>query len=313
MSSDEQAATGTGRAELTVIIPHFNALQGLERCLAALAAERDRSRHAFDVIVVDNDSAQHPERVCASYPFVRVGEETQPGPGPARNRGVRMAATNLFAFIDADCTAVPGWISTILEYFETYPDTDVIGGEVYIDHADPDQLTAIEAYESVFAYRMRRYYDRERFTGTGNMAVRRTAFEKVGPFAGISVAEDRDWGHRARALGLRIDFVPDMVIRTPARGNFAELARKWDRQIGHQFEEIDSLKGRLRWVLKALALAASPMVDAATILRSDRLSRLRDRALAFRVLIRIRLYRCRRMLGLLVGAGPSSLAAWRGQ
>ncbi|MEL6914714.1 MAG: glycosyltransferase family 2 protein [Pseudomonadota bacterium] len=295
-----------------MIIPHLNAPEGLRRCLRALEDQRRSSGTAFRVYVVDNGSNQRPDEVCAAFDFVTLLSEAEPGPGPARNRAAREATAEILAFIDADCTPGEGWIETIVSYLGAHPETAVIGGEVYIDHVDSQRLTPIEAYESVFAYRMRLYYERERFTGTGNMAVRRADFERVGGFGGISIAEDRDWGMRATALGLRIDFVPEMTIKTPARETFSELARKWDRQLGHQFAEVDGLVARLRWALKALALLVSPLVAGVTILRSDRLARPRDRWLAFRVLARIRAYRARRMVRLLTGSGTSSQAAWRG-
>ena len=302
---------GFDPADLTVVIPHLDTPEALDLCLASLADERCRLRSEFPVIVVDNGSSQRPEQVCTAYHFVRLIEETEPGPGPARNSGARMATTEIIAFIDADCTACPGWAVTFLDHFRKHPETSVVGGEVRIAHADPDRPTAIEAYESVYGYRMRQYYERDGYTGTGNMAVRREAFDLVGGFAGISVAEDLDWGRRARSLGLRIEFLPEMTIATPARGSYSELARKWDRHIGHQFEDCRTFADRLRWVLKALALAVSPIIEVPTILRSDRLFNAQERWMAFAVLARIRLYRSWRMLSLMVGAGPSSKAAWR--
>jgi len=295
---------------LTVVIPHLNAPESLSRCLGALAAQR-RADTPFEIIVVDNGSAALPEAECAAWPFVRLTEEPVPGPGPARSRGAGMARTELLAFIDCDCIAAPGWIDTTISYMASHPETGVIGGDVRIAYADPARPTAIEAYESVFGYRMKLYVERDHYTATCNMAVRRDVFEKVGPFAGIDIAEDVDWGRRATAANVRIDYVPEMRIATPARADFAELRRKWDRHVGHDFEKVEGLSGRLRWALRALALAASPPAEALRIARSDRLSGLRSRALALACLSRVRLYRARRMLGFLIGRGPTSAGAWR--
>ncbi|MCR8726788.1 glycosyltransferase [Frigidibacter sp. ROC022] len=297
---------------LTVIIPHLNGPEGLARCLAALARERAEAAPDMKVIVVDNGSSVLPHRVCEAYPFVRLIEETEPGPGPARSHGARLAQTGIIAFIDADCTVRPGWAAAMLDHLRSHPETSVVGGDVYIAMTDPERPTAIEAYESVYGYRMRQYVERHNYTGTGNMAVRREAFEKVGDFAGISVAEDMDWGRRATALGLKIDFVPGMDIETPARDSFAELARKWDRHIAHAFAVLQGPKGKVLWVLRALALAVSPPVEAIRILRTDRVTGLRTRGMTLLVLTRLRLYRARRMLGMLVGSGQSSKTAWRG-
>jgi len=73
----------------------------------------------------------------------------------------------------------------------------VVGGDVRIAVANPRRLTHLEAYESIFAYRQQEYIETMGFSGTGNLAVGREDFERIGPFAGIEVAEDRDWGRRA--------------------------------------------------------------------------------------------------------------------
>lgn len=296
---------------LTVIIPHLNAPEILAWCLRALADQRDDGV-SFDVIVVDNGSAQRPEAVCAAHDFVRLVDEPTPGPGPARSCGARRARSDLLAFIDCDCIAQPGWIACIAGYLASHPETDVIGGDVRIARVDPERPTAIEAYESVYGYRFQLYIEHHHYTGTGNMAVRRPIFERVGDFAGIQIAEDMDWGRRATALGIRIDYVAGMRIETPARDDFQQLTRKWDRHIGHDFEKVSGSIGHLRWTLRALALAASPLAEIARIIRSNRISGLRERGLAFWCLMRIRLYRSRRMLALLIGGDSNALSgAWR--
>lgn len=302
---------GLSAPVLSVVIPHLNGPEALSQCLAALAAEVARLASDVAVIVVDNGSSRRPEEVCAAYPFVQLIDEPTPGPGPARSRGARLVETEIIAFVDADCTVAPGWITAILNHFRDHPKTSVIGGDVRIACADVARPTAIEAYESVFGYRFKLYVERDHYTGTGNMAVRREVFHTVGDFAGIHTAEDVDWGRRATAMGFRIDYVPDMVIETPARITFAELARKWDRHIGHGYDGVTSFVAQGRWVLRALAIGVSPLVEIPRVLQSNRLSGLRARWLALVCLTRIRFYRCGRMLGTVVGLGPSSEAVWR--
>ncbi|HEX9857170.1 MAG TPA: glycosyltransferase [Paracoccaceae bacterium] len=298
---------------LTIIIPHLDAPQALARCLAALADQRGDGV-AFEIVVVDNGSARLPAAECAAHPFVRLIGEPTPGPGPARNTGAGLARADLLAFIDCDCIAQPGWVAAIAGHFGAHPETGVIGGDVRIERADPQRLTAIEAYESVYGYRFQLYIERHHYSGAGNMAVRRAIFERVGGFGGIRIAEDMDWGRRATALGVRIDYVPQMRITTAARDDFRQLTRKWDRHIGHDFETVSGIGGRLRWGLRALALAVSPLVEIARLLRSDRISGRRERGLAFLCLARIRLYRSRRMLSLLLGGDGRAMSdAWRGR
>ena len=280
---------------ISVVIPHLNQPEALQRCLAELFAGK---RPPDEVFVVDNGSEILPEAICAAYPDVRLLREPIPGPGPARNKGVAEASGNILAFIDADCRADPDWLSAVAARF-TDPKMQILGGDVRIDMEDPARPKLLEAYESVYAYRMDRYIAEQGFTGTGNLAVRREVLDHVGPFAGLQVAEDRDWGRRAAATGYTITYVPEMRAYHPARSDFSELCRKWDRHIAHDFADLpQGPSGHVRWLVKAIAMAFSPLAEIPRILVSDRISGPRARALAVLGLTRIRAYRAREMVAL---------------
>jgi hypothetical protein len=185
-----------------------------------------------------------------------------------------VAATTgeILAFIDADCLADPAgsrrsappspiprprsWAATCASPMPTRPG-----------------LTMLEAYESIYAYRMDRYIAEQGFTGTGNLAVRRHVLEAVGPFRGLDVAEDRDWGQRATRAGHDLRYVPGMRVYHPARHRLFRAGAE-------------------------MGSACRP--------RLGRRPRPPRRGLA-----RIRLYRARRMASLLAGADPARLSgAW---
>lgn len=293
---------------LSVVIPHLNQPQMLARCLASLAAG---SRAPDEVFVVDNGSREMPVAICAGHPGVTLLSEATPGPGPARNRGIAAATGDVLAFIDADCIADPGWLVAI-EAQMADPAAQILGGDVRIALADPARMTMVEAYETVYAYRMDRYIARQGFTGTGNLAVRRAILADVGPFAGIGVAEDMDWGRRATARGYRLRFVPQMRVYHPARANLTELAVKWDRHLAHEYIAARSApRQRLKWLAKTLAMPFSPLAELPQLLTTDRLTTPGQRALALAALTRIRLHRARRMAWLTLGGNPETLAgAW---
>lgn len=293
---------------VSVVIPHLNQPEFLARCLAALDAQVGAP--AFETIVVDNGSRALPEAVCAARGATLL-TEAEPGPGPARNRGVRAARGELLAFIDADCIADPGWLAAIAARFED-PSVEILGGDVRIWREDPARPTLLECYESVYAYQMRDYIRRKGFTGTGNLAVRRRVLEAVGPFGGLHVAEDIDWGRRAGALGHRITYAPDAVAFHPARKSLAELYEKWDRHLAHFHRDtLEKPLGRLRWAARTAAVALSPLAEIWRIGRSDRISGPVERGLAFRGVLAVRAYRARVMAALLLGRDGEALSgAW---
>lgn len=290
---------------ISVVIPHLNQPVMLQRCLSSLAAGR---RQPDEIIVVDNGSATLPVEVCRAHPKVRLLQEETPGPGPARNRGVVDAQGDILAFIDADCIADRAWLESA-EQAMADPEAQVLGGDVRIAYAEHSKITMLEAYESIYAYRMDRYIAREGFTGTGNLVVRRAVLDEVGQFAGLTVAEDRDWGQRATAAGFKIRYVPSMKVYHPARKNFVELQQKWDRHTAHDFNRARTgWRGRGRWLAKTVAMLASPIMEIPRIAVSDRIEGAGARLLAFAALTRIRIHRSRRMAQLLLGSDPDTLA-----
>ena len=257
--------------------------------------------------MVDNGSPAPPEALCAEF-GARLLHQPAPGPGLARNTGVEAARAPILAFIDADCHADPDWLAAIAARFAD-SGIEILGGDVRIWRDDPANPTMLEAYESVYAYRMEEYIRRQGFTGTGNLAIRRAVFDAVGPFGGIGIAEDRDWGQRARAMGHVTRYAPEMRVHHPARQTFADLALKWDRQTAHDFARMaPGASGRLKWLARTAAVAGSPAPEIVRILRSDRVEGPRARSLAFAGLVRIRLHRARRMLMLGLGSDPATMS-----
>ena len=287
------------RPLISVVIPHLNQLEGLEACLASLDAQR-LQRSLFEIIVVDNGSNSLPEGLIANHPGTHLLLELQPGPGPARNLGARSALGEILAFIDADCRAHPNWLRSALNAISSAPQKTILGGDVRIWRDDKDRFTAIEAYESVFGYRFKLYIEQHGFCGTGNLVVRRTDFEKIGPFAGIQFAEDIEWGQRARAAGYIFRYIPEMIVFHPARRSLAEVYAKWDRHIQHF---LNMARGKpawkIRWIARAVAVLGSPIVDFATVLRSDRIHGISARLKAISVLCAVRAHRARKMVSLL--------------
>lgn len=290
---------------ISVVIPHLNQPEHLRRCLASISAGRLQPKEIF---VVDNGSSVMPDDICAQVDNVTLLREDTPGPGPARNLGVVHASGNILAFIDADCLADPEWLAAAARVMRD-PAAEILGGDVRIAYADPDNLTMIEAYESIYAYRMDRYIAREGFTGTGNLVVRRRVLDVVGPFAGLSVAEDIDWGKRATAAGHHLQYVADMKVYHPARQTFDDLRQKWDRHLAHFFMAAQEKRGGMViWAVKTVVVCFSPLGEIPQILTADRVQGARNRFLAFVGLTKVRLYRARMMLWLLLKRDPKTLS-----
>jgi glycosyltransferase involved in cell wall biosynthesis len=269
----------------SVIIPHFNDVVRLRKCLTALAPQVVDA--PVEVIVCDNASSQDLSEVQAAFSWVRFLHEPTPGAAAARNRGVAESRGEWLFFIDADCVAADDWIAVALSRVRP---GRVIGGRVTVFDETPPPRSGAEAFEHVFAFNFKLYIEKYHYSGAGNMLVSRTVFDHVGPFDG-SRSEDMDWGQRAHAVGYPIDYVPELVVGHPTRQDWTALEKKWRRITSEMyFANGTRPVRRLIWGLRSMALIASIAPHSLKVLRHPGLSR-RDRAAAFGVLVRLRVLR----------------------
>lgn len=277
---------------VSVIVPHLNQHKALARCLTSLAGQ-DYPSDLVEIIVVDNGSTAPCDGIVSQFKNARSLDEPAPGPGLARNTGVAAAKHELLAFIDADCRADSGWINAAVKALSVPESTGVVGGDVRIDTVSPPRLSAIEAYECVFAYRQQLYIARDGFSGTGNLAMWRRVHAVVGPFAGIGVAEDYDWGRRAGAAGHPPRYAGDMIVYHPARTTMAELKAKWRRHIAHDLAAArDNHRPGMVMAVKSIAMIASIIPHAVKLATSHRVSGIANKRRGIGALVSIRLFRC---------------------
>ena len=287
-------------SRVSVIIPHYSDLAGLDACLAALGRQ---TVAPDEVVVADNASPQGQAALSAVIAGrARLVVVTERGAGPARNGGVAASTGRLLAFTDSDCLPQPGWLAAGLAALAA---NDFVGGAMQVLVADAAALTPIEAFERVFAFDNRDYVARKGFTVTANLFCARALFDDVGGFR-TGVPEDLEWCGRARARGYRIGYAADAVVGHPARRTWGELERKWARLNAEAFGmAIAEPRGRWRWLLKALALPASAMAHTPKALTSPALWAPIDRWNAVKTLWRLRGWRMTDSLRLLRNSSPT--------
>lgn len=285
--------------EISVIVPHYNDLRRLDLCLAALGRQRIAPAR-FEIIVADNNSpageAAVAELIAGRARLVVAREK---GAGPARNAGVAAARGALLAFTDCDCVPEPDWLAAGAAALGT---ADLVGGRMTVSVRNEAAMSGAEAFERVFAFDNRAYVERKGFSVTANLFTRRDVFDAVGPFR-TGVSEDVDWSHRARALGYRLAYAHDAVVAHPARGDWAELRRKWQRMNAETYGLVgQGAAGRIRWLMRTGAIPLSIAAHAPRVLTSRDLPDLPTRLRALGTLAAIRLWRTGDALRLVLGA-----------
>jgi GT2 family glycosyltransferase len=193
-----------------VLIPDLDS-PWIGRTLAALAAQGAPGSDV-EVLVVGRDApGQVPRPLLLETP-------ERLSPAAARNRAVAAASGQRLLFTDADCRPAPGWVAKMAAALDTAP---VTGGAVTFPTArDATNVWAladnIASFHELLADRPAEA-DTRGPIGSLNLAVRREAWDAVGPFdETLPTSEDHDWVLRARRAGLATAFVPDALVEHAA-------------------------------------------------------------------------------------------------
>ncbi len=211
---------------MSVVVP----FRGDENAaLAAASALRALELGPGDeLIVADNTATALAAPALAGWAKV-VRAAGEASSYHARNAGAAVARCEWLLFIDADCTPEPGLLDL---YFAPPPreGTGIVAGAI-ADHPEHDSLLAR------YASSRRLYRGAEGPDGadggyapTGNLLVRRAAFERVGGFAeGIRSGGDVDLCWRIQGEGLELERRPHATVahrhREDLRSFLAMLAR----------------------------------------------------------------------------------------
>jgi cellulose synthase/poly-beta-1,6-N-acetylglucosamine synthase-like glycosyltransferase len=163
------------------------------------------------------------------------------------------ASGEVIAFTDADCIPALDWIEQGLRALASDIKVGVAAGRVELVPAEPGELdSAAFLYEQLFAFRQEEAA-RSGHSVTANWMSPRSVFEEVGLFD-ANVKSGGDWllSGRISAAGLLVRYVPEMVVRHPARGNLQELVAKRRRVVGGAWDR-NGRGGRMRLITAVAA------------------------------------------------------------
>jgi glycosyltransferase involved in cell wall biosynthesis len=207
----------------------------LRRCLEGLMELPDDGQ---EIIVIDNaPSTEATRELAGEYPRLRYVLERAPGLDRARNRALREATGEIVAFLDDDSVPDRGWLRALLRGFDDPLVMSVTGLTMPLEL----ETEAQEWFERMSSFNRgfeRRWFDLTNHdplatgrVGAGvNMALRRDALERVGPFeesldAGTPTKSGGDHEMLARILrlGFRVVYEPDALNWHRHRRGWAEV------------------------------------------------------------------------------------------
>jgi GT2 family glycosyltransferase len=235
----------TNNSKVSVIIPHHQGRNLILHCLNSLTSQTYSN---FETIVVDNASHDGSIEVISrdflSSPLHSRGEQkggylenkkidlqlkiiTLPnneGFAYAINLGVRESQGDILAFLNNDTEVEPDWIQNGVNAFLEHPEIGILASRIMdFQHRDIMQNTGIvihrcgrpsgrgrgKKYDTPWSKQV------EVFGASGGaMMVRKSVWDKVEPFREdfVMYLEDVDWAFRARLLGEKCLYIPNMMV-----------------------------------------------------------------------------------------------------
>lgn len=141
---EHELATGdrlTNRPVFTVVTPLFNKPQSINRAINSVLSQTFEN---FEYIVVDDGSTdESPQRVQEfSDPRLQLLQQANRGASSARNLGIQHARTELIAFLDADDTWEPEFLSVIYELTRSYPEAGAFASGYFVKQSGKEATTA---------------------------------------------------------------------------------------------------------------------------------------------------------------------------
>ncbi len=195
----------TDSHRISVIIPVFDRSHRLLD--EAIESAMNQTRPADEIIVVDDGSAEPVAGHLAEFygDAVMTFRQDNAGIGPARNLGLDHATGDLVAFLDSDDVWLPDKTQVQLTALAADPELEAVYGlaeQFYDDETDDEYRTRHPIMQTVI----------ESWTTVG-VLMRRSAIDRIGPFAAQSQSVDIDWQARARAVDVRSMMLDRVVYR----------------------------------------------------------------------------------------------------
>jgi GT2 family glycosyltransferase len=230
----------------TVIIPTQRRARYLDVALASIVPQA--TEHGAGVLVVDDGGDLETQAVARRHGAEVVVLEPARGLNAARNAAAARTDAELLAFVDDDVRVRPGWLAALLAAYEREPpEVGVLTGPVVArieDHAY--RTCGREGLPITFLDLGPHDTDAPHAWGA-NMAVRRSALERVGPFDESlgTYGDEQEWQMRLRDAGGRMRYVAAAALEHRRAGEDARLrslARAaWFR--GRASRRFDGVKG----------------------------------------------------------------------
>jgi Glycosyl transferase family 2 len=175
--------------------------------LASIAPQAQAS--GSEVLVIHDDAPSEAMRAIVESHGARYEPHTAPlGLNVARNTGVQRSSGDLLVFVDDDIEAAPGWLEALLRAANEHPEAEVFAGPIHARLEGPAPHTCGREQPPITTLDLgpEDTYD-IRFAWGANMAIKRAALRRVGPFDTSLEhgGDEQEWQERLLAQAAAVD------------------------------------------------------------------------------------------------------------
>jgi len=211
----------------SIVIPTLGRADYLEVALGSLLPQVHAA--GAEVVVVNDGGDPETERIAAQAGAHVVSHPERRGVNAARNAGIRASRSELVILLDDDVEVAPRWLEAMLAGARENPDCDVLGGPI-AGRLEGGPRSCGREPPPITTYD---FGPRDRdvpFIFGANMALRRSAFERIGYFDEelSGRGDEEEWVRRYTAAGGRIRYLARALTihrRAPDDARLGALTR----------------------------------------------------------------------------------------
>ncbi len=182
---------------ISVIMPVHNRADLVGRAVESVLSQ---SFSDFELVIVDDGSSDDLDGALARFDDPRIRRvrlESNQGSNKARNIGIASTNAPILTFLDSDDLYLPHKLSSVLRYFEQFPEADV-RVDLFIKLASPESkmpyLVMRNPDTDTGADFTRALFLRKLYKATSAISVRRLAAVRAGLFSeGVQQRQDFDF------------------------------------------------------------------------------------------------------------------------
>lgn len=261
---------------VSVVMPLYNKEPHVARAVESVLSQ---SHARFELIVVDDGSTDGGAEIVRRMrdPRIRLVQQANAGASCARNRGIAEARADLVAFLDADDSWNPDFLSVCLDLARRHPSAGAVGTAFEIIAPDSTRTVsrALTLRETGAPDALIGNYFRDAVAGfvvwSSAVAVRKSTFREVGLFpAGVRLGEDLDMWLR---IGARFPIAVSAYVGAAyhkeavnradngrAKGHHYELVKTGRRLLSGAGLDEDRRRGLREYIAMYQLITASQLV-----------------------------------------------------